>query len=279
MRIERGAGLPRLEKLPYFPEQAQQRLAGCDTLVLAGARTRLVLRLSRASRAVSLRTVRSWCSPRPTRTPPPALGDLADALGAPARAPAPADSSCRRFRAARSPRPRSAPRSRGYSPRARSWSTKARPAASSYFLAAEAAPPHSYLALTGGAIGQGLPCATGAALACPQRKVISLQADGSGFYTLAGALDPGTRAARRRDTDLCKPQLSHPAARAGARRQRRARPAGALAHGPLESSARLDRPRARLRRSRHPCPDRRRAHPRPRRRPLLPRPTLIEAIL
>ena len=53
-----------------------------------------------------------------------------------------------------------------------------------YFSAAEAAPPHSYLALTGGAIGQGLPCATGAALACPQRKVISLQADGSGFYTL-----------------------------------------------------------------------------------------------
>ena len=55
---------------------------------------------------------------------------------------------------------------------------------SAYFPAAEAAPPHSYLALTGGAIGQGLPCATGAALACPQRKVISLQADGSGFYTL-----------------------------------------------------------------------------------------------
>ncbi|MBW2724015.1 MAG: hypothetical protein JRE71_06470, partial [Deltaproteobacteria bacterium] len=32
--------------------------------------------------------------------------------------------------------------------------------------------------------GQGLPCATGAALACPDRKVIALQADGSGMYTL-----------------------------------------------------------------------------------------------
>ena len=53
-----------------------------------------------------------------------------------------------------------------------------------YFLAAEAAPPHSYLALTGGAIGQGLPCAVGAAVACPERKVIALQADGSGLYTL-----------------------------------------------------------------------------------------------
>jgi acetolactate synthase-1/2/3 large subunit len=40
------------------------------------------------------------------------------------------------------------------------------------------------LSLTGGAIGQGLPCATGAALACPDRPVIALQADGSGLYTL-----------------------------------------------------------------------------------------------
>src|SRR5271154_694085 len=53
------------------------------------------------------------------------------------------------------------------------------------FLAASAAaPPHTYLSLTGGAIGQGLPCATGAAVACPDRRVIAFQADGSGMYTL-----------------------------------------------------------------------------------------------
>ena len=45
-------------------------------------------------------------------------------------------------------------------------------------------PPHSVLGLTGGAIGQGLPCATGAAIACPERPVIAFQADGSGMYTL-----------------------------------------------------------------------------------------------
>jgi acetolactate synthase-1/2/3 large subunit len=38
--------------------------------------------------------------------------------------------------------------------------------------------------VTGGAIGQGLPLATGAAVACPGRKVIALQADGSGMYTV-----------------------------------------------------------------------------------------------
>ena len=46
------------------------------------------------------------------------------------------------------------------------------------------APRHTVLSLTGGAIGQGLPCAVGAAIACPDRKVIAFQADGSGMYTL-----------------------------------------------------------------------------------------------
>jgi acetolactate synthase-1/2/3 large subunit len=45
-------------------------------------------------------------------------------------------------------------------------------------------PPHDWLTLTGGAIGQGLPVATGAAVACPDRKVLALQADGSAMYTI-----------------------------------------------------------------------------------------------
>jgi acetolactate synthase-1/2/3 large subunit len=44
-------------------------------------------------------------------------------------------------------------------------------------------PAHDWLTLTGGAIGQGLPAATGAAVACPDRPVISLEADGSAMYT------------------------------------------------------------------------------------------------
>jgi acetolactate synthase I/II/III large subunit len=47
------------------------------------------------------------------------------------------------------------------------------------------APPHDWLTLTGGAIGQGLPVATGAAIACPQRSVIALEADGSAMYTIS----------------------------------------------------------------------------------------------
>jgi len=45
-------------------------------------------------------------------------------------------------------------------------------------------PRHDVLTLTGGAIGQALPCAVGAAVACPERKVLALSGDGSAMYTL-----------------------------------------------------------------------------------------------
>ena len=43
---------------------------------------------------------------------------------------------------------------------------------------------HDWLSLTGGAIGQGLPLAVGASVACPDRKVLALEADGSAMYTV-----------------------------------------------------------------------------------------------
>jgi acetolactate synthase-1/2/3 large subunit len=45
------------------------------------------------------------------------------------------------------------------------------------------APRHDWLSLTGGSIGQGLPVALGAAVACPDRPVLALEADGSALYT------------------------------------------------------------------------------------------------
>ena len=46
-------------------------------------------------------------------------------------------------------------------------------------------PRHDLLTLTGGAIGFGLPNAVGAAVACPDRPVLCLQADGSAMYTIS----------------------------------------------------------------------------------------------
>ncbi len=56
--------------------------------------------------------------------------------------------------------------------------------AMSYFPLGATLAPHSYFMLTGGAIGQGMPSATGASAACPDRPVINLQADGSALYTV-----------------------------------------------------------------------------------------------
>jgi acetolactate synthase-1/2/3 large subunit len=47
------------------------------------------------------------------------------------------------------------------------------------------APRHDVLALCGGAMGEGMPLAIGAAIAAPDRPVIALEADGCAIYTLS----------------------------------------------------------------------------------------------
>lgn len=46
--------------------------------------------------------------------------------------------------------------------------------------------PHDHVPLTGGSIGEGIPLAVGAGIACPDRKIVAMQADGSGMYTIQG---------------------------------------------------------------------------------------------
>jgi acetolactate synthase-1/2/3 large subunit len=66
------------------------------------------------------------------------------------------------------------------------------------FLLTEGAAAHDWLTLTGGAIGQGLPVALGAALACPDRKVLAIEADGSAMYTIQALWSMA-----REETDVC----------------------------------------------------------------------------
>jgi acetolactate synthase-1/2/3 large subunit len=57
-------------------------------------------------------------------------------------------------------------------------------AGATYFSLSAGLPPHTLLCVSGGSIGFGIPCATGASIACPDRPVINLQADGSALYTV-----------------------------------------------------------------------------------------------
>ena len=53
-----------------------------------------------------------------------------------------------------------------------------------FFPETAGAPPHDWINNRGGSIGYGMPVAIGAAIACPDRKVIALEGDGSAMYTL-----------------------------------------------------------------------------------------------
>ena len=55
-----------------------------------------------------------------------------------------------------------------------------------FFPVTSTANPHTWLQITGGAIGIGIPLAIGAAVAAPERPLITLQADGSGMFTVQG---------------------------------------------------------------------------------------------
>jgi acetolactate synthase-1/2/3 large subunit len=183
-RHERGAGLPDFPRLPYFPEQARQTLAGVRELVLVGARNPVAFfaypgqtsRLEPEACAIT-----TLCGAADDACA--SLEALAEALGA-ARAAAPAQ------------RPRTVPASgaldvgalgrtlAALQPEGAIVVEEAATSALAWAAHAAAAPLHDTLGLTGGAIGQGLPCAVGAAIACPGRRVIAFQADGSGLYTL-----------------------------------------------------------------------------------------------
>ena len=85
-----------------------------------------------------------------------------------------------------------------------------------YFEASKNAPRFTHLRLTGGAIGQGPAAATGAAVACPSRKVINYQSDGCGAYTVQALwtqarenLDVVTIIASNRSYNILKVELAH----------------------------------------------------------------------
>jgi acetolactate synthase-1/2/3 large subunit len=53
-----------------------------------------------------------------------------------------------------------------------------------FFPVTTGAPPHDWMNNRGGSIGYGMPVSIGAAIACPERKVIALIGDGSAMYTV-----------------------------------------------------------------------------------------------
>jgi len=184
-RLPRGAGLPAVRPLPYPPEGAAAALESTEHLVLAGARSPVdffaypdlpghpvpegcavhLLANDGEDATAALVALADRVAPdtqaelafegRPDLpTGPLTPRTLADVLGA-------------------------------LLPEGAIVVDEALTSGGHLAAATAGAPRHDWLTLTGGAIGQGLPCAAGAAVACPDRPVIGVQADGSAMYTIS----------------------------------------------------------------------------------------------
>jgi acetolactate synthase-1/2/3 large subunit len=183
--LERGAGLPAVERLAYFSEMAARQLDGTKHLVLAGALSPVSF-FAYPDKTGDL--VPEGCLVHLLAAPGEdvarALEDLADEVGATA------------FDAAVQPagrpgRPSGALDAASVGavvgtllPEGAIVCDEANTSGLFVLGATAGAPRHDWLCLTGGAIGQGLPLATGAAVARPDAKVLCLEADGSAMYTL-----------------------------------------------------------------------------------------------
>ena len=184
-RIERGAGLPAIERLAYFAELAGVQLAGLQHLILVDAKSPVSF-FAYPGKASDL--VPPGCTVHTLAAPDQdaraGLEQLVAALGADAAQPV--------LQAATRP-----DRPTGELTAARACQAVGHLLPEGAIVVDEAitsgqelgamtagAPRHDLLTLTGGAIGQGLPSAVGAAIACPDRPVIALVGDGSAMYTV-----------------------------------------------------------------------------------------------
>jgi len=184
-RIDRGAGLPAVEKVPYFPEDGVASLAGVTDLVLVGGTEPVAFfgypgQPSQFAPADCRRHVLA----RPEDDGAAALAALADALGAPAAAKAEALPVLAKAPAGRLTNQTMGEALAHVLPEGAIVVDESITGSAPLYAATAGAARHSYLMITGGAIGWGIPGATGAAVACPDRPVIAMQADGSGMYTL-----------------------------------------------------------------------------------------------
>src|SRR5579875_3730902 len=184
-RIERGRGRVAIERIPYPVDQALAALAGLKHVILVGAKMPVAFfaypgkpsLLAPADAAAHVLA-------RPEEDAIGALAALAEEVGAAGLAVPLVDEEP------------PAPAAGAITPAALAASLGALlpenaivvdegvTTGRGFFPSTRAAAPHDWLQNMGGSIGIGLPLATGAAVACPERTVVALEADGSAMYTI-----------------------------------------------------------------------------------------------
>ena len=184
-RLERGAGVPAVERLQYFAEAAAAQLDGVKHLVLAGAKSPVSFF---AYPGMPSDLVPAGCE----------VHMLAEYSGAAAALAALADEvapgTVAPVAAASRPQLPTGPLTSAavadvvgaLLPERAVVVDEANTSGVTLPAATAGAPAHDWLTLTGGAIGYGIPTAVGAAVGAPDRPVLCLQSDGSAMYTISG---------------------------------------------------------------------------------------------
>lgn len=183
-RLERGAGLPQVERLPYIPEQAKEQLNEFRQLVLVGAASPVAYFAYPGKDSVltssecdiqSLAVVGEDCAG--------ALESLAFALSLKGTTPIGHNETRLTLPTGDISLPGLATAIGALLPENAIVVDESMTSGRGIMAATKAAPPHDWLANTGGSIGIALPLSVGAAVACPDRPVLCLTADGSAMYT------------------------------------------------------------------------------------------------
>jgi acetolactate synthase-1/2/3 large subunit len=183
-RIERGAGRPILERIPYVLEQAVEQLREFRQFILVGAPAPVSYFASPGKNSVlTSPDCEIFTLARPGEDSSSALESLAGALSLSGILPLVEN-------AARPAVPTGEITLAGLAdtlgallPDNSIVVDESMTSGRGIMAATRGAPPHDWLANTGGSIGIAMPLAVGAAVACPDRRVLCLSADGSGMYT------------------------------------------------------------------------------------------------
>jgi acetolactate synthase-1/2/3 large subunit len=184
-RMARGRGRVPVDRIPYMVDAALKMLAGTKHVILVGAKPPTAFFGYPGKPSLTAPTDSdTYVLARPEQDAIEALHALADELGAPKSVPiASGEIQPQLGRGAFEPVAFAATLA-ALLPENCIVAEDAVTSGRALFAPTFNAAPMDWLQNTGGAIGHAFPCATGAAIAAPGRKVVCLQADGAGMYSL-----------------------------------------------------------------------------------------------
>jgi len=184
-RLERGAGRPAVDRIPYVPQQAIELLKEFRQLILVGAAEPLAYFASPGKNPL---LAPADCEihqlARPEEDCTGALGALLSTLNLPIPAELVEKLNQPSLPTGAITLDGLATSIAACLPENAIVVDESMTSGRGIMSAARGAPPHDWLGNTGGSIGIALPLAVGTAVACKDRRVLCLSADGSGMYTL-----------------------------------------------------------------------------------------------